>query len=308
MCGGVCSRHHHHHHHTTSDKINSESETVPSVFWERVTRHLYRVGSPRCLALGRRHVFTSPDRPGAVFGSITSFPVIKPGSRIPPTTESSFLFSVSSSIHPSIHGIHSLAFFYFHSFAGVCLFLVTRKGRLFLLSGSSFFLLPDLSVMERPLLGGESSHGIGPRDRFNRRSDAITYGSPYQKAAALVDLVCFLCSCNHLASSSSSSFQLLFSSRTDFVISGSYSSCSTGILIAFNIHYGIPFLFFFFNSSSKAFFILINKDHGTFWHRYCYTFSKFQNKIKRKIPLYFCTVIQVKMDGLTAHSLLLIAG
>ncbi|KAK4784011.1 hypothetical protein SAY86_018379 [Trapa natans] len=42
--------------------------------------------------------------------------------------------------------------------------------------------------MERPLLGGESSHGIVSRDHFNRRSHAIAYGSHYQKAAALVDL------------------------------------------------------------------------------------------------------------------------
>ncbi|XP_038694434.1 two pore calcium channel protein 1 isoform X3 [Tripterygium wilfordii] len=42
--------------------------------------------------------------------------------------------------------------------------------------------------MERPLLGGESSR-TSRRDRpFNRRSDAIAYGSPYEKAAALVDL------------------------------------------------------------------------------------------------------------------------
>lgn len=44
----------------------------------------------------------------------------------------------------------------------------------------------------RPLLdggggGGETSRG--GRKPFNRRSDAIAYGSPYQKAAALVDLV-----------------------------------------------------------------------------------------------------------------------
>ncbi|KAJ0879208.1 putative EF-hand domain, Ion transport domain, EF-hand domain pair protein [Helianthus annuus] len=37
-----------------------------------------------------------------------------------------------------------------------------------------------------PLLGGESSRA--GRKPFNRRSDAIAYGSPYQKAAALVDL------------------------------------------------------------------------------------------------------------------------
>lgn len=43
--------------------------------------------------------------------------------------------------------------------------------------------------MEKPLLAGESSGRR--RDRpaaFTRRSDAITYGSPFQKAAALVDL------------------------------------------------------------------------------------------------------------------------
>ncbi|KAK9078756.1 hypothetical protein SSX86_002814 [Deinandra increscens subsp. villosa] len=37
-----------------------------------------------------------------------------------------------------------------------------------------------------PLLGGETSRG--GRKPFYRRSDAIAYGSPYQKAAALVDL------------------------------------------------------------------------------------------------------------------------
>lgn len=47
--------------------------------------------------------------------------------------------------------------------------------------------------MEAALLGGESSGGGGgssssPRRVFNRRSDAIAYGSTYQKAAALVDL------------------------------------------------------------------------------------------------------------------------
>lgn len=52
--------------------------------------------------------------------------------------------------------------------------------------------------MEAALLEGESSRSSsGPRRRddrtgaFLRRSDAIAYGSPYQKAAALVDLVCF---------------------------------------------------------------------------------------------------------------------
>lgn len=45
--------------------------------------------------------------------------------------------------------------------------------------------------MEKPLLSGESS-GHGRRSdgtaNYTRRSDAIAYGSPYQKAAALVDL------------------------------------------------------------------------------------------------------------------------
>lgn len=51
--------------------------------------------------------------------------------------------------------------------------------------------------MKKPLLGGESSGARGPapaKDRkrvFGKRSDAIAYGSPYEKAAALVDLVCF---------------------------------------------------------------------------------------------------------------------
>ncbi|XP_034210284.1 two pore calcium channel protein 1 isoform X4 [Prunus dulcis] len=43
---------------------------------------------------------------------------------------------------------------------------------------------------KKPLLGGEGS-GVRCGDRstgFRRRSDAITFGSPYQKAAALVDL------------------------------------------------------------------------------------------------------------------------
>nr|XP_043623765.1 two pore calcium channel protein 1A [Erigeron canadensis] len=44
----------------------------------------------------------------------------------------------------------------------------------------------DGSGAEAPLLGGESSRG--GRKPFSRRSDAIAYGSPYQKAAALVDL------------------------------------------------------------------------------------------------------------------------
>ncbi|XP_022764063.1 two pore calcium channel protein 1 isoform X2 [Durio zibethinus] len=42
--------------------------------------------------------------------------------------------------------------------------------------------------MHKPLLFGESSCAGGSRDRFYRRSEAITYGSPYQRAAALVDL------------------------------------------------------------------------------------------------------------------------
>ncbi|XP_021899922.1 two pore calcium channel protein 1 [Carica papaya] len=42
--------------------------------------------------------------------------------------------------------------------------------------------------MEKPFLRGESSGGGRGRDWMYRRSDAITYGSPYQKAAALVDL------------------------------------------------------------------------------------------------------------------------
>jgi len=47
--------------------------------------------------------------------------------------------------------------------------------------------------MESPLLGDESggrSNNVR-RQLFERRSDAITHGSPYQKAAALVDLVFF---------------------------------------------------------------------------------------------------------------------
>ena len=42
--------------------------------------------------------------------------------------------------------------------------------------------------MNKPLLFGETSNGGGRRDRLYRRSEAITYGSPYQRAAALVDL------------------------------------------------------------------------------------------------------------------------
>ena len=52
--------------------------------------------------------------------------------------------------------------------------------------------------MEKPLLGESSGRQDGRlrrRDqstsRFPRRSDAITHGSPFQKAAALVDLVSF---------------------------------------------------------------------------------------------------------------------
>lgn len=45
--------------------------------------------------------------------------------------------------------------------------------------------------MDKPLLYGETSNGGGRRDRLYRRSEAITYGSPYQRAAALVDLVTF---------------------------------------------------------------------------------------------------------------------
>ncbi|XVE66198.1 hypothetical protein DITRI_Ditri08aG0061300 [Diplodiscus trichospermus] len=42
--------------------------------------------------------------------------------------------------------------------------------------------------MDKPLLFGESSNGGRSGDRLYRRSEAITYGSRYQKAAALVDL------------------------------------------------------------------------------------------------------------------------
>ncbi|XVF66835.1 hypothetical protein PTKIN_Ptkin10aG0069700 [Pterospermum kingtungense] len=42
--------------------------------------------------------------------------------------------------------------------------------------------------MDKPLLFGESSNRGRTRDRVYRRSEAITYGSSYQKAAALVDL------------------------------------------------------------------------------------------------------------------------
>ncbi|KAK3404717.1 hypothetical protein EUGRSUZ_K01031 [Eucalyptus grandis] len=42
--------------------------------------------------------------------------------------------------------------------------------------------------MNDPLLVGESSDAVLKKDRFKRRSDALAYGSPYQKAATLVDL------------------------------------------------------------------------------------------------------------------------
>ncbi|KAE8686509.1 Two pore calcium channel protein 1 [Hibiscus syriacus] len=42
--------------------------------------------------------------------------------------------------------------------------------------------------MDKPMLYGETSGGGGRRGRLYRRSEAITYGSPYQQAAALVDL------------------------------------------------------------------------------------------------------------------------
>lgn len=48
-----------------------------------------------------------------------------------------------------------------------------------------------VNKMDKPLLFGESSNGGRTRDRVYRRSEAITYGSSYQKAAALVDLVTF---------------------------------------------------------------------------------------------------------------------
>lgn len=46
--------------------------------------------------------------------------------------------------------------------------------------------------MEKPLLDGESSgrKGRQPQSGFRRWSDAISHGTAYQKAAALVDLVC----------------------------------------------------------------------------------------------------------------------
>ncbi|KAF7850532.1 hypothetical protein BT93_L5417 [Corymbia citriodora subsp. variegata] len=42
--------------------------------------------------------------------------------------------------------------------------------------------------MNDPLLDGGESSDARRKDRFNRRSDALAYGTPYQKAAALVDL------------------------------------------------------------------------------------------------------------------------
>jgi hypothetical protein len=43
--------------------------------------------------------------------------------------------------------------------------------------------------MEKPLLGGESSGSKGRRREHYKYADAIAYGSAYQKAGALVDLV-----------------------------------------------------------------------------------------------------------------------
>ncbi|KAL3714981.1 hypothetical protein ACJRO7_006829 [Eucalyptus globulus] len=42
--------------------------------------------------------------------------------------------------------------------------------------------------MNDPLLDGESSDAPRRKERFKHRSDALAYGSPYQKAATLVDL------------------------------------------------------------------------------------------------------------------------
>ena len=42
--------------------------------------------------------------------------------------------------------------------------------------------------MDDPLVAGETSTLRRRRRSFKRRSDAISYGSDYQKAAALVDL------------------------------------------------------------------------------------------------------------------------
>lgn len=46
--------------------------------------------------------------------------------------------------------------------------------------------------MEDPLIGRESRGG--GTDRIVRRSEAITHGTTFQKAAALVDLVLYLLS------------------------------------------------------------------------------------------------------------------
>ncbi|GFS41133.1 hypothetical protein Acr_00g0072590 [Actinidia rufa] len=55
--------------------------------------------------------------------------------------------------------------------------------------------------MEKALLGGESSGGVVLRSsrwrdqrsrHFLGRREAITHGSPYERAAALVDLVCLI--------------------------------------------------------------------------------------------------------------------
>ena len=47
--------------------------------------------------------------------------------------------------------------------------------------------------MEDPLIGRESrGGGGGGTDRIVRRSEAITHGTTFQKAAALVDLVLHL--------------------------------------------------------------------------------------------------------------------
>lgn len=71
-----------------------------------------------------------------------------------------------------------------------------------------------------PLLNDGSSSSNGgwqKRKTFHRRSDAIAYGTPYQKAAALVDLVCFLSlfyfiflKSEFLASQGSDSWKLVF--------------------------------------------------------------------------------------------------
>lgn len=60
---------------------------------------------------------------------------------------------------------------------------------------SVFFGLAE--GMEAALLEGEdvrnrnNNSSRSDRKAFTRRSDAIAYGSTYQRAAALVDLVCF---------------------------------------------------------------------------------------------------------------------